>query len=97
MKKNFVLYLCFVMCFVIGFVCGMYVKSYSKTNRIESGADAIITDNVSAIKCLDGKLPDSHGCCTGEEYTYIIDTDVWACCPEGDGDCFPPIPLGSPS
>ena len=45
---------------------------------------------VSVITCEDGTNPDANGCCTGETYTDMGDQG-FNCCPEGGGDCFPPI------
>jgi hypothetical protein len=44
----------------------------------------------AALTCFDGSLPDANGCCAGETYTDMGD-GTFACCPEGGGDCFPPI------
>lgn len=46
------------------------------------------TGNV--ITCEGGVLPDEFGCCPGEVYTDMGEQG-FNCCPEGGGDCFPPI------
>ena len=48
------------------------------------------------LTCTDGNLPDANGCCAGEVYTdmgYVDEAtgSQYACCPEGSGDCFPPL------
>lgn len=43
-----------------------------------------------ALQCEDGTNPDKNGCCTGEVYTEMSD-GYMACCPPGNGDCYPPI------
>ena len=62
---------------------------------------AIVITNIpfvkfGGVKCLDGARPDVHGCCAGETYTdmgqpYDDSGLTFACCPSGDGDCFPPL------
>ena len=42
------------------------------------------------ITCFDGSIPDANGCCAGEIYTDMGEMG-FNCCPEGGGDCFPPI------
>ena len=54
----------------------------------------------TVLTCDDnGTLPDANGCCPGETFTDMGPDDpnspdgphTFACCPSGDGDCFPPI------
>lgn len=42
------------------------------------------------ILCEGNVAPDANGCCPGEIYTDLGDKG-FNCCPEGGGDCFPPI------
>lgn len=42
------------------------------------------------ILCEGNVAPDANGCCPGEIYTDLGDRG-FNCCPEGGGDCFPPI------
>lgn len=42
------------------------------------------------ILCEGNVAPDANGCCPGEIYTDLGDQG-FNCCPEGGGDCFPPI------
>ena len=51
-------------------------------------AEAAPAENV--ITCEGGALPDEYGCCPGEIYTDM-GKQGFNCCPEGGGDCFPPI------
>jgi hypothetical protein len=44
----------------------------------------------NVITCFDGSIPDANGCCAGEIYTDMGEMG-FNCCPEGGGDCFPPI------
>ena len=44
----------------------------------------------NVITCEGGALPDEYGCCPGEIYTDMGEQG-FNCCPEGGGDCFPPI------
>jgi type IV secretory pathway VirB10-like protein len=44
----------------------------------------------AGLTCEDGTPPDADGCCTGETFTDMGDAG-WNCCPDGGGDCFPPI------
>ncbi len=67
-----------MMCFTLGVICGAYFS----VNPISfGGSDAV---------CLDGAAPDKNGCCDGEIYTDMGEHG-WNCCPEGNGDCFPPL------
>lgn len=43
-----------------------------------------------SITCDDGSTPDADGCCAGETYTDM-GAEGFNCCPDGGGDCFPPI------
>ena len=42
------------------------------------------------LTCDDGSAPDMNGCCAGETYTDMGEAG-FNCCPDGGGDCFPPI------
>lgn len=44
----------------------------------------------TVITCEGGALPDANGCCPGETYTDMGEQG-FNCCPDGGGDCFPPI------
>lgn len=101
MKNKILVCIGFVVCFAVGFVCGMYAQS-----RIVAGNDddsgilvfvqknlIFATENVNPdneLKCPDGSIPDSNGCCGDEVYTDLGDNG-FNCCPPGNGDCFPPI------
>lgn len=43
--------------------------------------------------CADGTKPNKYGCCPGEKFTDLGNL-VFACCPDDDGMCFPPINNG---
>ena len=47
---------------------------------------------VGSVDC-DGQAPDQFGCCPGETYMEMgPDSEYpYACCPDGGGDCFPPL------
>lgn len=45
---------------------------------------------VNVPMCPDGMAPDSNGCCAGEVYTNMGNMG-FNCCPQGGGDCFPPL------
>ena len=49
------------------------------------------TESVGSLDC-DGAAPDQYGCCPGETYTDMGDQG-FNCCPDGGGDCFPPLDL----
>ena len=76
----YVLALC-VLCFICGVLAG-YLMSVSAGNNAYSAN--------SAYLCPDGTHPDEYGCCFGETYTNMGDLG-FNCCPEGNGDCYPPI------
>jgi hypothetical protein len=42
------------------------------------------------LTCESGDAPDKDGCCAGETFTDMGENG-WNCCPNGGGDCFPPI------
>jgi hypothetical protein len=47
-----------------------------------------------AITCDGGTSPDENGCCPGENFDSSVtseDAPNGSCCPDGGGDCFPPI------
>jgi hypothetical protein len=46
---------------------------------------------VGSLDC-DGQAPDANGCCPGETYTDMGDQG-FNCCPDGGGDCFPPLDM----
>ena len=55
-------------------------------------AAGLIWGKIYGPRCEDGSRPDANGCCAGEEYTNIDPiNDVFACCPNGSDECFPPI------
>ncbi len=68
-------------CFVFGAAAG-YLMAICAGNTLHKS-------DYSGI-CPDGSSPDSNGCCFGEVYTNMGDLG-FNCCPEGDGDCYPPI------
>lgn len=59
-------------------------------NPYETPAAPVMEPEDAALTCMDGSLPDANGCCAGEIYTDMGDMG-FNCCPEGGGDCFPPI------
>ncbi len=68
-----------VVAFLVGFVLGMWAFA---------SRDALAPSDVSV--CNSGDVPDKNGCCPGEVYTDMDDLG-FNCCPEGGGDCFPPL------
>lgn len=46
--------------------------------------------NLDSGLCADGTEPNKYGCC-GSEIFKDLGGMVFACCPRGGGDCFPPI------
>ena len=52
---------------------------------------AIVPEPVGSLDC-DGQSPDQYGCCPGETYTDMGDQG-FNCCPDGGGDCFPPLDM----
>ena len=62
---------------------GAVVNPYASEPKEQAPAENVMT-------CLDGSLPDENGCCAGEIYTDMGEQG-FNCCPEGGGDCFPPI------
>lgn len=81
LKSGFCVTLLCVMCVLLGMVAGYGFAVYTGNNAHSGGAD---------ILCADGTSPDKNGCCAGETYTDMGDLG-FNCCPDGDGDCFPPI------
>lgn len=69
--------LCFVLGIGIGYIMALYAGNGAHRADIE-------------FSCPDGGAPDSNGCCSGETYTDMGDLG-FNCCPDGDGDCYPPI------
>ena len=55
---------------------------------VDTTTEETVTEQV--ITCDGGALPDEYGCCPGEIYTDMGEQG-FNCCPEADGDCFPPI------
>ncbi len=76
-KSLFIDIVCFIFGVFIGYLCAVCIEN-----------NAHRTSYVSL--CNDGSKPDSNGCCPGETYTDLGDLG-FNCCPEGDGDCYPPI------
>lgn len=70
-----------LLCFICGVFAGYLFAVSGKNN-------AYSADSVYA--CPDGGTPDYYGCCPGEIYTNMGDLG-FNCCPEGNGDCYPPI------
>lgn len=65
--------------------------TYDDEGYIENPWDTPVSETAGEVlTCEDGTPPDINGCCTGETYTDMGDAG-FNCCPEGDGDCFPPI------
>lgn len=48
-----------------------------------------VDEDLDESPCENGE-PDRYGCCPGETFTQI-DNGGFACCPDGGGDCFPPL------
>ena len=63
---------------------GAIQNPFASTPTVEAAP----AENV--ITCEGGALPDEYGCCPGEIYTDMGEQG-FNCCPEGGGDCFPPI------
>ena len=75
---------------------GNIINPFAKpASAVENGMEQDI------LMCEGDIAPDRYGCCPGETYTDMgledpANTDgphTYACCPAGDGDCFPPIPV----
>lgn len=60
-------------------------------NPFEKPAPIPAAESVGSLDC-DGAAPDQYGCCPGETYTDMGDQG-FNCCPDGGGDCFPPLDL----
>ena len=60
-------------------------------NPFEKPAAIPGDEPVGSLDC-DGQAPDQYGCCPGETYTDMGDQG-FNCCPDGGGDCFPPLDL----
>jgi len=74
---------------------GAIINPFAKPASVD-----VVAEEGNALTCDDnGTLPDQYGCCPGETYTDMgpMDSNApdgpheFACCPAGDGDCFPPI------
>ena len=55
-----------------------------------SSSTDVVVEETATMTCLDGSAPDANGCCAGEIYTDMGEQG-FNCCPEGGGDCFPPM------
>ena len=69
------------LCFICGIGIGYLMAVYAGNSAYSTNYEQV---------CPDGSLPDNNGCCTGEVYTDMGDLG-FNCCPDGDGDCYPPI------
>ena len=67
-----------------------YDDSGAIQNPFASTPTAEVAPAENVITCEGGALPDEYGCCPGEIYTDMGEQG-FNCCPEGGGDCFPPI------
>lgn len=63
---------------------------YNDEGKIQNPFEKAPAPAANVLTCEDGTLPDANGCCTGETYTDMGEQG-FNCCPEGGGDCFPPI------
>ncbi len=68
--------------------------TYDDEGYVVNPFDTPVADEVApaeeVLTCLDGSMPDANGCCAGEIFTDMGEMG-FNCCPEGGGDCFPPI------
>ena len=69
-----------------------YNDDGSIQNPFQKQAAAPKQPDTSVVTCDGGAAPDMNGCCPGETYTDMGDQG-FNCCPDGGGDCFPPIEL----
>lgn len=61
--------------------------------------DDVLYEEAEVLTCDGDVAPDANGCCPGETFEDMGPLDAnnpdgpheYACCPAGDGDCFPPI------
>ena len=67
-----------------------YDDSGAIQNPFESTTSTETAPVENVITCEGGALPDEYGCCPGETYTDMGEQG-FNCCPDGGGDCFPPI------
>ena len=67
-----------------------YDDSGAIQNPFASTPTTEVAPAENVITCEGGALPDEYGCCPGEIYTDMGEQG-FNCCPEGGGDCFPPI------
>ena len=67
-----------------------YDDSGAIQNPFESTTSTESAPVENVITCEGGALPDEYGCCPGETYTDMGEQG-FNCCPDGGGDCFPPI------
>ena len=65
-------------------------EGYIKNPFEEKDEEVAVEAEQTVLTCEDGSMPDANGCCAGEIYTDMGDMG-FNCCPEGGGDCFPPI------
>lgn len=49
--------------------------------------------NLAKGRCPDGAKPNKYGCCAGAKFKDLGNLN-FACCPDDDGDCYPPIGNG---
>ncbi len=61
-------------------------------NPFEKTSSGAGSEPVGSLDC-DGQAPDQYGCCPGETYTELPEQGGFFCCPDGGGDCFPPLEL----
>lgn len=57
----------------------------SQENVFTSDESGVVGGNL----CEGDIAPDANGCCPGETYSVVDGQNV--CCPDGGGDCFPPM------
>lgn len=69
-----------------------YNDDGSIQNPFQKQSAAPKQQDTSVVTCDGGAAPDMNGCCPGETYTDMGDQG-FNCCPDGGGDCFPPIEL----
>lgn len=81
MKINLKIVALCVVCFLVGGGVGYGLSVF---------ANYVANNDAGEIMCPDNAAPDENGCCPGEIYTDMGDQG-FNCCPDDDGDCFPPI------
>lgn len=77
-KSNRKIYLWLILAFVLGGVSGAILHA---NKNVFLAPKALCSGEVE---------PDKNGCCPGEVYTNMADLG-YNCCPEGGGDCYPPL------